>query len=498
MARRVALRSLALALAVAAAIPLAGCAVNPVSGKHEFAILSAEQERTFGRDEAKKVGAALGFVEDQRLEGYVQQVGARIAAQSPLKGVDYTFRVVDMPEPNAFALPGGYVYVTRGLLTLTNSEDELAGIVGHEVGHVAGRHAVQRVSRAFPIGILSVLGASVTGLVSPMLGDIIGDAGSAANEMLLAPYGREQEREADRVGAEMAAKAGWDPAALAASLRVLEREDALTRKGKSSRPSFFATHPPLPERAETVRTFAATLSPAPRRAIADSTAAYFERLDGLVIGKSAAEGVFDGPEFVHPDLAFAMTFPKDWRTQNTREAVGAGDPNGRATVVVDLAGEADDPMLALAAIDEASHSDLAKRAERTTIGGSRAAHVTSEIRTDSGPVALDITCVERGGRIFRIIGATWPSDVADYAGVFRTIAGSFRDPTPAELSRIRETRLRIARARAGETIDALVARTRSFWNPDMVAIANGLADDHRLTEGQLVKIAASEPYVAKR
>src|SRR6185503_5653205 len=224
-----------------AAVMLTGCAVNPVSGRHEPSLILASQVRELGREEAKKVEASMGLVDDSPLTAYVLQVGERIATHSPHAGVDYTFSVLDLPEPNALALPGGYVYVSRGLLALLNSEDELAGVVGHEVGHVAARHSVRRVTRAAPIGVVSGVGAAVVGMVSPVLGDVVGRVGSLSKELLLAPYGRDQEREADRVGAELSAKAGWDPHALASSLRTLEREAVLENAGVN-RLSFFATH----------------------------------------------------------------------------------------------------------------------------------------------------------------------------------------------------------------------------------------------------------------
>jgi predicted Zn-dependent protease len=468
-------RSAAVAALSLLAVVLSACAVNPVSGRAERSLVSLERERELGRDEAKNVEAEMGFVDDARLAAYVTQVGDRIAAESPRKGVDYTFHVVDMGEPNAFALPGGYVYMTRGMLALTCTEDELAGVIGHEVGHVAARHAVQRVSRVAPLGGI----------------------GSAANEVLLAPYGRDQEREADRVGAEMSAKAGWDPAALADTLRTLEREDALEGQGKANRSSFFATHPPLPERVETVRSFAATLARGPHRPIASSNAAFLERLDGLVVGKSAAQGIFDGPRFVHPDLDFTITLPKGWKTQSSRDVVGAGEPDGRATIVLDLMGKGDDPMGALAAIDQASGTDFATRAERTTIGGFAGAHATTTMRTDGGSLLVDVTTVAHDGKIFRIVGATRPADAGTYATALRTTAGSFRAPTAEELARIRESRVRVVRGRAGETIAALVSRTGSVWQAPMVVVANGLADSARLTDGQLVKVALSEPYAAR-
>jgi len=482
---------------LAAVVQLSACAVNPVTGRSELSVVSPERERELGRDEAQKVEAEMGFVDDARLAAYVTEVGRRLAAESPREDVDYTFHVVDMSEPNAFALPGGYVYVTRGLLAITCSEDELAGIVGHEIGHVAARHAVQRVSRAAPLGILTGIGAAATGIVSPLLGAVVGGLGSAANDVLLAPYGRDQEREADRVGAEMSAKAGWDPAALADALRTLEREDALSTQGNTSRSSFFATHPPLPERVETVRSFASTLARGPNRPIVSSNAAYLERLDGLVVGKSAAQGVFDGPRFVHPDLDFAIVFPKAWKTQNSRDAVGAGEPDGRATIVLDLMGKGADPMAALAAIDRASGTDFATRAERATIGGFTGAHATTTMRTDGGPLSVDVTTVAHDGNVFRIVGATRPADAGTYAPAFRTTARSFRAPTARELAAIRESRIRVVRGRAGETLASLVSRTGSVWQAPMVAVANGLPDSARLADGQLVKVAMSEPYAAR-
>src|SRR6185369_12916072 len=191
-----------------------GCAVNPVSGRPEVTLVSEAKEQELGDAEAKNVAATMGLVDDPRLTGYVRAIGDRLAKFSPRTDVAYTFYIVDMPEPNAFALPGGYVYVSRGLLALTNSEDELAGVLGHEIAHVAARHAVRRVTRAAPLAIVTGLGAALTGIVSPTLGDLVGGVGGFAGALVLAPYSRGQENEADRLGQEFSAAAGWDPAGL--------------------------------------------------------------------------------------------------------------------------------------------------------------------------------------------------------------------------------------------------------------------------------------------
>ncbi|HXT20522.1 MAG TPA: M48 family metalloprotease [Thermoanaerobaculia bacterium] len=208
------------------------CATNPATGRPQLSFFGEEAEMNMGKNADSELVSTVGVYDDDGWAEYVDEVGHRLAAASERPYLPWSFKVLDDPTVNAFALPGGYVYVTRGLLAVTTSEDELAGVLAHEIGHVAARHAVQRVSRAAPLGVLTGLGAATAGLVSPTLGAAVGGFGAAANEMLLAPYGRDQEREADRVGAEMSAKAGFDPTALAEALRALEREEAITRKGR--------------------------------------------------------------------------------------------------------------------------------------------------------------------------------------------------------------------------------------------------------------------------
>ena len=224
-----------------------GCSVNPVSRLPEVTLITVEQEKKLGADEAVKVEQQMGLLEDPALVSYVESVGQRLAEQSPRRDVAYRFHVVDMVEPNAFALPGGYVYVTRGLLALVNTEDELAGVVGHEIGHVAARHSVQKISRQGPFAVVTGIVAGVTGLVSPLVGNIVGGVGEFAQSLVFSPYSRSQENEADKVGQEMAAKAGWEPEGLTDFLNTLGREEALVHDGPR-RPSFFDSHPATPDR----------------------------------------------------------------------------------------------------------------------------------------------------------------------------------------------------------------------------------------------------------
>ena len=193
-----------------AAVLAIGCSttVNPVTGQREVTTMSPSREAAVGRDAASQVAAEIGLVNDPELTRYVSAIGERLAAKSPRQDVVYRFHVADMPEANAFALPGGYIYVSRGLLALANDEDELANVIGHEIGHVAARHSAQRETRAMGVGILSTLGTVAAGVLGGAgAAQAASQLGQVAGAGLIASYGRDQERQADEVGQKMAADA---------------------------------------------------------------------------------------------------------------------------------------------------------------------------------------------------------------------------------------------------------------------------------------------------
>ena len=487
-------------LVVCVAIVATGCAVNPVSGRPELAVLSADKERELGVEEAKKVETSMGLVADPTLVAYIQAVGERVAKQSPRQDVSYTFKVVNQPEPNAFALPNGNIYISRGLLALANSEDELAGVLAHEVVHVAARHTVRSANVAAatsPLRIVTGIAGLATGILAPRVGEGIMDLGDVATEAFMAPYGRSQEREADDVGVDLAARAGYDPKGLPRILRALEREEAL-RRGGPTRQSFFDTHPATPERVRETERRASALRPEPATPVARTHDEFLARLDGLLVGDDPADGAFLEAQFFQPTLGITLRFPAEWQTRHTPRGAIGYTRDKEAVVLLTVAGKGDDPLQVARDAERAAGVRLLERAQALEINGLRALRSVVAVDSEQGPTTLDFTWIAHAGIVHRILGVSPTPRYGAYRPLFDQTVSSFRGMTPADAAQIRETRLRVATAGAGERLGDVARRTGSVWSADEIAVANGLVADARLVAGQLIKVAVPEPYRDRR
>ena len=425
-----------------------------------------------GGEESEKVDAALGLVKDTALTAYVSAIGRRLARHAPRYRFEYTFRIVDQDEPNAFALPGGFIYISRGLIALSSSEDELANVIGHEIAHVAARHAAarQQVADAMP-GIVQFLAM-----------------GS------LASYSRAQEREADRLGQGIAALAGYDPDGMAGFLKDLEFMERL-RLGAARRPGFLDTHPATRQRTAEAAQRARGIAWERKPDVARTQEDFLRHLDGLVVGISGAEGVFRGDRFLHADLGFTIRFPDGWETRNTHVAVGAIAPDRSAQVVLEHAGKGTDLEKAL----EAFRKESAKARleigppEAVQLGGFPALRADARASTRFGGVQVLLTFIASSDSTYRITGVSSGEHERNRA-LFLNVARSFR-PLSGELrDSIEETRLRIVAARGGETLSDLSTRTGNAWSLNHTAVVNDLFATDTLAPGRLVKVAISEPY----
>ncbi len=477
----------------ALALALAACATNPVTGRRELILMSPEREAALGAQAAAQVAEQIGIVDEPELAAYVDALGQRLAARSPRTDVAYRFAVADMPEPNAFALPGGWIYVSRGLLAIANSEAELANVIGHEIGHVAARHSAQRETRSVGVGLLSAIGAIAAGAAGGAdAAQAAWQLGQVAGAGLIASYGRDQERQADRVGQELAAGTGWDPAGMPAFLDTLGRHATLAT-GTERMPTFLDSHPLTGERVETTRRRAAELAVAGAPPIAAARADFLARVDGLRVGPDPGEGAFEDALFRHPGLGFALRFPAGWKTANARSAVGAQAPSDDAVLVLETQGPSGDPEAAAADFARTNGVRL-QGGERLAIGGWAAYRARAAARTRQGDLGLDLTWVAHPAATFRLAGLAKIDRFDAHAASFERSGRSLRPLAADERARITDRRLRVVRARSGETLAALSRRTGNAWSVAETAVANALDADAPLASGTSVKIAVDVPY----
>lgn len=465
MSRR--LRALAGLVLAAALAPPAPAQETPWN---EVPLTTPWDDRSAGAQAAREVEAEIGIVSDAALAAYVDAIGQRLARNAPRQPFDYHFAVVDQEAPNAFALPGGFVYISRGLLALTNSEDELANVLGHEIIHAARRHAAAREQSA-PAGPLQVL--AFRGIAS---------------------YGRDQEREADRLGQGLAALAGWNPEGMASFLRNLEFTDRL-RLGASRIPSFLDTHPGTVARAAAASSRARMIRWEPAPGVARDRADYLARLDGLPLGSSGAEGVFREERFLHPGLGFTLRFPRGWELHNTHRAVGAVSPERDAQVFLELQGRGEDAEAAARSYleKEAPRGLRVERSEPVRLGTRDGWYARARASGRGGSFEAHFTWIVESGSVYRLTGLA-ATGSGRHAVAFASVARSFQALTPELRDSVRETRLRIVAARPGESLEALSRRTGNEWDLQRTAIMNDVFADAPLASGQLVKVAVSQRY----
>ncbi len=323
-------------VAVLAAAAVSACAPNPVTGQSDFVLMDESRELAIGREAHDDILRQYGRYEDPGLQNYVQQVGQRLAARSHRSDLVYRFTVLDSEEVNAFALPGGYIYITRGLMALLNSEAELAAVLGHEIGHVTARHSVRQYTAQQAAGLGYTLGAI---LLPELRGASAQNVFSLFGGALIRGYGREHELEADGLGAEYLARAGYDPNAMLQVIGVLKAQETfeVERARKEGREAnvyhgLFATHPDNDTRLQQVVGRAGALAAAgPKRVERES---YLKAIAGLTYGPGAKEGVLRGRDFYHADLGLSMRFPEGWRVENRPDRLLAFPPANDALLQV--------------------------------------------------------------------------------------------------------------------------------------------------------------------
>lgn len=469
--------------ALLAAAFLIACATNPVTGRREFTLLSESQEIAIGREADGQIKAEMGVYDDPELQKYVSDIGLRLARLSERPHLPWQFVVVDQPAINAFALPGGFIYITRGILPFLDSEAELAGVLGHEIGHVTARHAAQQYTRA----VGGQFGLAALGIFVPAARPF-GQLSEQALALLFLKYGRDDELQADQLGARYAASGGWDPAGVPGMLSTLGRLDeaAGDRKGV---PNWLSTHPEPLARVAAIEPVVGKLKAGRSDLVVDRETLQ-RRIDGLVFGDNSEQGLARGSTFLHPPLRFRVDFPSAWQISNSPRQVVAQAPGADVFMVLQLVERPEGRDLEAIAVNGMLRAGFRPlRGERTTINGLEAFVGLYEGQVQGlGRAASRAAHIAHGGRVYLLAGLAAPSafDQADPA--FLASIRSFRALTAAEAEAIRPNRIDFYVVRAGDTWASIAERSGGVVKPSTLAVMNQASPDSTPQPGSRIKI----------
>jgi len=410
-----------------ALVLLAGCAsqTNLVTGENQRAAYSWAEEVQLGREADPQVIAQFGLYDDPALATYVNRIGQRVLAASAhglaetpaeIRNTPFHFKVLDSHVVNAMALPGGYIYVTRGLLAHLDNEAQLAVVLGHEIGHVLGRHISRRQAGA-QLGQLGLLGAAILGQVvgGANVGQGVAQYGGAGLQLLFLRYSRDDEREADRAGVAYAELAGYDASTGADLFRALER---IGQAEGGAMPGFLSTHPEPGDRQQTIPALAAQYDGTETNA-----EAFLAQLEGAVLGENPRQGFVEGGTFYQPELRMQFSIPNGWRVNNMASAVQIAEPNGRAAIELTFAQE---PSAEAAAAALARQQGIQVTDRRNVSLGSRAVRLEGTATTQQGALGFVAYFIEDGGRVYRFTGLAAAAQFSSYRSAMDSSIGSFR------------------------------------------------------------------------
>jgi predicted Zn-dependent protease len=475
-----------------------GCATvtNPVTGQRERTVMDEASEIRAGQEADAQVREEYGVYDNPALQAYVNEVGQKLAAQSHRANLQWKFTVVDSPEINAFALPGGYVYITRGLMAYLNSEAELAGVLGHEIGHVTARHAAARATRETAAGGIG----AILGVAGAILGERYGVGGlaDAANQLYqgaaqsyILSYGRDQELQSDQLGAEYLHRTGQDPRSMHTVLSVLKQNEIFTADEARARgqqpqkmPTYLSSHPSNDQRLQEIDRIAAQY----KGQYGDGgRARYLSKINGITFGDSRAQGMVRGNTFYHEPLGFTLQAPRGWQFQNSASQLLIVSDDNQVGVVMLPAGTSNDPEAAIRKLQ----ADTG-RTERLMIHGLPALNFSGAKQGK----AIEATVITHKGAdyILQPLAKTDQARSARRADL-RSVIESFRPMTAEDIARARPYTLRtvpMPAAGAGQGMNTLgqnVSRSiPELHNPlGQVRLLNQVYPQGDIPAGQVVK-----------
>ncbi len=453
------------------------CAVNPVTGKKEFMLMSASQEKALGASYDPQVIQQFGLYDDEKLQQFITLHGKKMGQISHRPELDYQFRILDSPVVNAFAVPGGYVYFTRGIMAHFNNEAEFAGVLGHEIGHVAARHSAKQYSNT----VLAQLGLAVGLVVSEEFRNY-SDLASAGLNLLFLSYSRKHESQSDKLGVEYSTAIGYDAHEMANFFQTIKR---LQEQSGGALPSLLSTHPDPGDRFNRVHQLAEKEQMKVQgKDLKVNRDSYLRMIDGIVYGEDPRQGYVDDHVFYHPTMRFQFPVPAEWQVVNMPSQVQMAPKNGKAAIIFTLATESSLAEATQAAIAKDSLKVISRR--NTRINGNDAVELSADLNEK---VRLMMTLINYNGVIYKFAGLAGTLDFNTYKPQFTKTFNGFKSLSDPARINVKPERIRIKTVQKDQTLEEAL---RGFGMPAQrlqeLAIINGMQLNDGVSKGMLIKV----------
>lgn len=472
---------------ITAVLFIVSCAVNPVTGKRQLMLMSEDQEVQLGISYDPQVLATFGVYDNASLAKFVQTEGEQLGKVSHRPNLTYHFKVLDSPVVNAFAVPGGFVYVTRGILAQLNSEAELAGVLGHEIGHIAARHTASQQTKQ-TLGQLVLIGGMIA---SEKLAQYA-DYAMQGMQLLFLKFSRDDEREADRLGTMYSSLTGYDAHQMAEFFKVLYKMNLSQSEGGV--PTFLSTHPDPGDRYNYVNIRAKAWQDSlklPSYKINHDE--YLKLIDGIVYGEDPRQGYVEGTTFYHPEMKFKFTYPTSWQFENSPMQVSMAPSDGNALILFTLSPQktlkaAADTALRQFGLTAVSSKDL-------TVNMLPAMAVVSTQTTQDQNTGATSTnqilsyFISYGSNIYVFHGVAAQANFATYSTAFESTMNSFAKLTDAARINVTPNRINVKAVPSSGTVSqALTALGVKQDKLAEIALLNNLELTDKIAAGKLVKI----------
>ncbi len=474
-----------IALIAAVIMSFNGCSRNPVTGKKEVMLMSKAQEQALGAQYDPQISAAYGVYKDTKMQAFINDKGKQMGRISHRPELNYQFKIMDSPVVNAFAVPGGYVYFTRGIMAHFNNEAEFAGVLGHEIGHVTARHSAQQQTKATFAQIGLVAGIVAGG---EQFAQFAGTAQQGL-QMLFLKFGRDDESQSDKLGVEYSTRIGYDAKEMAGFFSTLDRLSA----GRGDIPNFLSTHPHPTDRFKKVGEMAKLWQKKTGKTnYKINRNQYLRMIDGLVYGEDPRQGYVDKNVFYHPEMKFQFPTPSNWKVANSPAQVQIAEPNGKAAIIFQLA-QGTSPKAAAQKLVEEAKLKVAESGDKKVNGLNAFVMVSDQVaenqqgQQQQGPRILSYF-IQYGSNIYAMHGLSSQADFQRYFTLFQNTMEGFDKLTDQSKINVKPERIAIKTISKSSTLkDALLSYNTPANRLEELAILNGMKQTDRVTSGMLIK-----------